>query len=988
MMDYESPEDCAKFMFDYIWKHITTYLLKNHESEILSNRQIMNFHHQAFMKSRSSIYIGGDEYFQKLEESKKGKQAPLVVIGETGIGKSALLATWLARKEQLDNVNLIYHFVGCTEESANLRHLLTRITDGLDVLLNTNNQPERNKERSDKVVKTVTQIARDITIKLKEYDKMNTPLVIVVDGLNKIKSSKTGRPGYWIPKDIFQNVTIVVSTTISDDSTITELCELNSFQSLKVNDITEIEERLLCDRLLKENSKVLNEETIDVICSGRNTNNPLFLRIVIDELCVYGNFRILSKQIEHLKKCKNVKEIFIKFLDRIEEDFKKKSLDDILIKVISVLATSVIGLSEEDFIMLLNVSSSVWSAIYFALERYLISRNGKLSIAYDELIEAATDKYLSKPRMKYEIMMLLANFYEQVYHNSWTSKRRGFVEINSLPDTAIFELVRLLHVSKQYTKLRQFIENINVLRLLIIRNEYELMEYWRAMNIDSLVLAKRYMTAISKWAVYNYMDLLVDDSQNEAVKRTVITLQRLGNFLNNCKHFNAAIVVMFRVQRLVCISPFYTGDKELGYRAWIQYKIACLLSDAERYKESIEMHKANMIAKQTLRNKKSSEYDSEELGMSYHGLAVSYGGNEQYEEAIKWYQASIRHHYSRDKYDMSDISKSFNNIGTCLIKLQKYKDAMKALQLAMRIEKDYYYGEMPPDVSYTMHNIGLCYRKLKDLDNAELWYLRSLKIKVNAFGWDDPDVALAHMNLGTLNLHRKCYSKAEDHFHKCLAINRKYYKADGEKTVMALENLAMVLAMQDKMEEGEQYFLPARQKLIDINRLDKGLPGLNRRYARWYEKMGKREQARDIWKSLVERSNAKAVDVMNLWEHLEKYNDKIEDVYSAKTATTKFPCSQHIRAAIVDTALGVKNFAEITNQISEFIEVEKDENQRKTFVIAIIETLDEEGYLKEAHSMLDTLLERFKNEKDMLKSVKSTLKELSLKDDLTENEDR
>ena len=131
-----------------------------------------------------------------------------------------------------------------------------------------------------------------------------------------------GRPGFWIPKDISGNVSLIVSTTTGDNRTIEELCDVHSFPSLKIDLITEKEERVLCDTLLKENSKVLDASIIDMICSGRSTNNPLFLRIVIDELCVYGSYRGLENEIANLTQCKCVRELFSKYIDRLQNDFK------------------------------------------------------------------------------------------------------------------------------------------------------------------------------------------------------------------------------------------------------------------------------------------------------------------------------------------------------------------------------------------------------------------------------------------------------------------------------------------------------------------------------------------------------------------------------------------------------------------------------------------------------------------------------------------
>src|SRR6185503_8127033 len=48
--------------------------------------------HEAFAQSRAKVYIGRQEYYDRLDEHARRDGPPLVVLGESGSGKSALLA--------------------------------------------------------------------------------------------------------------------------------------------------------------------------------------------------------------------------------------------------------------------------------------------------------------------------------------------------------------------------------------------------------------------------------------------------------------------------------------------------------------------------------------------------------------------------------------------------------------------------------------------------------------------------------------------------------------------------------------------------------------------------------------------------------------------------------------------------------------------------------------------------------------------------------
>ena len=979
LLDYKTPEDGAKYIFDYIWNHITTHLLTDADSNsTMSERETLLVPHEAFLLSRSSIYIGGEENFQKLDQFVVGNSTlPMLITSDPGTGKSALLSTWIKKKRKhCPSTHFIHHFVGCAKGSAELPNILNRLIIELQCIIGQQELSVDSKVEEEDSIKTsnvkvkeqsTNTLARDMQELLKKCTSTGKQIILVVDGLEKIRDSKVGRPAFWLPKDISGNISILTSTASTDSRTIEELCVAHDCPRLELDLINEADKRELCDTLLKENSKVLNQEKIDMICSGRSTNNPLFLRIVIDELCVYGSFRLLEDQISNLIECKTVQDIFSKYLDRLLNDFKVQSGGSNIVQdVLSALVFCKIGLSEEDLIEMFDFQSSQWSPLYFAIDRYLIIRNGKLAYAYDELACAIEEKYISSEKDKQRIVMHMANYFERKHR-----KTQGNGE--PISKDAVQELARLLQMANQKMRLQQLLCEVDVF-LYFYRNKlYDLIELVRSLKLDTIVLAKRFLSAIDCFAAKLYNTKMNSyDSDINVVQKTVNAFMSLGCFFNYCKYFNAEQMVWRRVLRIYEHNKVYTEDKLLNHQAWTQYKLACLSSEVEDYRTSVSLH-ANIIRiREKLRDKKSSEYVAEELAMSYHGIALAYAGDEKREKAIAFYRKSISIYSSLKNPDMPDISKSHNNIGAILIQLKRYNEAMKELETAFEMESNYYFGQLPPDVSYTMHNIGLCYRRLNNFDMAEKWYMRSLNIKVNALGWDDPDVATSHMNIGTLNLHRKEHSKAEEHFRKCLAINEKYYEHDTSKMVMALENLAHVLAMQTRFEEGEEFYQPALRRLLKIDRMDKCLPMVHRKFARWYEKLGKWKEACIVWEALAGRSNVREVDYTNLWKFYDRLpadkNVVIQgkDKFSIVAATKLWPTGKFIIAYRTNAAIESKDFTAVEEMLIDYMRKVSD---AKEVCTSIVETLLEENYKVETKNI-------FTNIKSKLPIHESTIMEI------------
>lgn len=73
---------------------------------------------EAFAASRFGVYIPRQEYFDRLDAHASGDGPPLVIRGDSGSGKSALLAHWAFRHRSRHPDDLVLlHFIGASSES-------------------------------------------------------------------------------------------------------------------------------------------------------------------------------------------------------------------------------------------------------------------------------------------------------------------------------------------------------------------------------------------------------------------------------------------------------------------------------------------------------------------------------------------------------------------------------------------------------------------------------------------------------------------------------------------------------------------------------------------------------------------------------------------------------------------------------------------------------------------------------------------------------
>jgi hypothetical protein len=84
--------------------------------------------HEAFARSRAQFYIGANKYFPRLDDVVAHGPALIVIEGESGSGKTALMANW-ALKYRLEHPDdlLIPHFIDSSPESTDWSGMLRRI---------------------------------------------------------------------------------------------------------------------------------------------------------------------------------------------------------------------------------------------------------------------------------------------------------------------------------------------------------------------------------------------------------------------------------------------------------------------------------------------------------------------------------------------------------------------------------------------------------------------------------------------------------------------------------------------------------------------------------------------------------------------------------------------------------------------------------------------------------------------------------------------
>lgn len=190
-------------------------------------------------------------------------------------------------------------------------------------------------------------------------------VVLVLDALNQLDSSADPLWLDWLPRRLPANIRVIVSAV--DHGKSSQLGHTSAqpdwlaclrrmeFIEVCVPVLTEVECRTAIQALPNLFCKSLDEAQISAILANRATRNPLFLKVALDELRVFGSFEKLPHVITNLPKLDDpdiggdieagIDKMFSRLLDRIELEMQRRA-PQLASNLFRMLAVAHEGLSE------------------------------------------------------------------------------------------------------------------------------------------------------------------------------------------------------------------------------------------------------------------------------------------------------------------------------------------------------------------------------------------------------------------------------------------------------------------------------------------------------------------------------------------------------------------------------------------------------------------------------------------------------------------
>ena len=637
--------------------------------------------HELYAASRVRVYIGGEKYFSRIEEHIFSKKTPLVLIGESGIGKSALLANWgLHYKEKNPGVKVIMHFCGTSTLSGDWAFMLRRIMEELKESFNLDGEIPEDQIALRKAFPDWLQRANQ-----------KQKIVIILDALNQLEDKQGAQELTWLPRCLPENVGMILSTL--PGKTLDEVTE-RGYEFLKIDSLTRQEREDFVNKFLAQYSKQLNSVQLQTIVDNQKSSNPLALRIMLDELRQFGVYEELDETIREYLKTDSITAMLKLIFKRYEKDYQVDHPTLVKETLCSIWAARQ-GVSEAELMGLLGdkdlpMAQAIWSPLHLALGESINDRSGLMNFSHQYFRQAVEEYYLTNTDEKRAFHHKLAVYFQNLEGN---------------PKRKVVELPWHRKQSQEWQELFGLLVDPDFFLAQWVINQNDLYVYWMAVEDNTRFhRTEAYMPVIESSknpfnpAIHDhqisYLNgislLLMNSGYSEKAVGFLKEQERICRVLGKKNDLQVALgnqgLVLKALGRLEEAMQVFKAQEiaylEMENRDGLQKALgnqALILQTWGRYDEAMQLHKEKEKICRELKN-------DEGLQIALGNQAVILKANGKLEDAMSLYKEQER--MCRQLGNQDALQTNLGNQGLILNIWGKTDEAMHLQKEKERICKE------------------------------------------------------------------------------------------------------------------------------------------------------------------------------------------------------------------------------------------------------------------------------------------------------------
>ena len=776
--NYQSPRELADQVCEDLWKLIDTQFPEDEVPDQFERERRM---HAAYAKQRIGLHIGGevlvDSIAHRLAQAKSGAGDALtrvtVITGQSGGGKSTLMANWLARHRTTHPNDLVFdHYLGCTADSGHPELLVRRLIQWIQRVTKSIEQPPDAIIRKDEIPAEKEKLYEALPQwlgTLSEYARQQgAQAIIAIDALDKLSHDKHIP---WLPMYVPPYVHVVVSTL---DGEAMKACNERGWFALAVPALEQQQREEFISQYLGRFTRKLSANEIKAILAQPLSALPLYLKVLLDELRYASSHETLVESLQTYLSCTSIEDLYGQVLERVENQCGKAAVQNAM----TSLWASRSGLSQTELLAMHALPPAGWSTIRLQLDDAIYDEGGLMRFTHDYMRAAVGGRYLSR-RMHQRKAHLVAGKW-------WRTQ--------IVTSRVLVELPWQLYSAHAWEDLRNCLTDFDTATAAVLYiDNIQLFKYWMGIESNSSLRMEGELEKVFlEWIQHS--ESLAAEEVARCVSELLDTAGRWGSL-------NEKLLLRSLIIR----------EKRLGKN---HISIATNLQNlAAFYKQIGDMSNAKILYERTLsirmRKKGSKNLD---IASSMCDLAVLKESLGDYKESEILHKRALAMREKIAGRNHPDVAVSLNNLASLYISLSRFSNALPLLERSLRIRKQAF-GDTDSLVAGTLDQIGVVYQNIHDYVNAKKYHLNALKIWEKVFDKNHPIISTCISNIATLYRAKGDLKRSKDYYERALAIDEKYLGLNHPDLAISLNNLGNLCTDCGEYENAEAY----HKKSMKIN---------------------------------------------------------------------------------------------------------------------------------------------------------------------------
>jgi tetratricopeptide (TPR) repeat protein/ABC-type dipeptide/oligopeptide/nickel transport system ATPase subunit len=850
-----TPKAIAERIEADLWQLIESQFPEQEPADALER---VGRRHSDYRRSRTGLYLGGGPAIEQLERWITEGEQRILITGESGAGKSALIANWLQAHQQDHPQDLVHaHHLGCTNDSSAVRPLLGRLIDTASKLLMQEQQISEAIQVPQDWWELVFKVGEVFALLSPWCQRQGRRWILVLDGLDRL-ADEDQQALPWIPTTIPPGIHVVASAL---DCPARSILQERQYRTHEVGPLGKAEQQQLIERYLSRYTKKLESGLQQRILAHPLAGSPLFLRVLLEELRQCAWFDTLQEQVEFYLSAGSIDGLYAKVLERLENDGHGETVR----RVMTPLWASRAGLSEEELLAITGLAPMQWAPIDLALAQ-AFGRDGMLLVFdHDFLCKAVESRYLPSKEEQKWAHSILAHWFQNC--DGWDKRKSE-------------ELPWQLQQAGQLEDLKEWLLKPSILATLQSdRGSREVINYW--LVVQALVDGE--LDELIFEAVNDEIELRIKDPTDQIwfVDRIAALLEEAGLYRD--------LLLRLRTMSLTLEKASEGHDEarmliSLVWLARAHQKMGLNTKAEQLHLRSLEIskrllgfeHPSTLITVGNLGNMYLDEGDYEQsesylkrcleaqvrlLGPEHPSTLTTVGNLGQlyshmgnYEQAEALYKRDLESSERLLGSEHLSTLAAVRNLGIHYLMKGDYEQSESYLKRCLEAQVRLL-GPEHPSTLITVGNLGQLYSHMGNYEQAEALYKRDLEVSERLLGAEHPETLTIVGNLGLLYSNKGDYEQAEDCYKRCLEARERHLGPEHPSTLSTVNNLGNLYLVNRNYQQAEAYLkscFDAHERLLGPDH-PSTLSSVNN-LALFFQDKADYEQAEAFYKHCLESS--------------------------------------------------------------------------------------------------------------------------------------